>query len=109
MEKDIKNNVVYVSRNYFSVDKKRRLFRVGSLRWLSGLLPRQINELQCKVNLSFSLHFNFFLFNISSMTPLTYLRISNVSLICKDQTLRCTLHGTQVKYSFTFLDSCSVD
>ncbi|KAJ8547484.1 hypothetical protein K7X08_011070 [Anisodus acutangulus] len=49
VEKDIKNNVVYVSRNYFSVDKKRRLFRVGSLKWLSGLLPRQINELQCKV------------------------------------------------------------
>ncbi|CAN4093166.1 unnamed protein product [Withania somnifera] len=49
VEKDIKNNVVYVSRNYFSVDKKRRLFRVGSLKWLSGLLPTQINELQCKV------------------------------------------------------------
>lgn len=49
VEKDIKNNVVYVSRNYFSIDKKRRLFRVGSLKWLSGLLPRQINELQCKV------------------------------------------------------------
>ncbi|KAF3680619.1 putative GTPase Der-like [Capsicum annuum] len=49
VEKDIRNNVVYVSRNYFSVDKKRRLFRVGSLKWLSGLLPRQISELQCKV------------------------------------------------------------
>ncbi|KAL3359288.1 hypothetical protein AABB24_016049 [Solanum stoloniferum] len=49
VEKDIKNNVVYVSRNYFSVDKKRRLFRVGSLKWLSGLFPKQINELQCKV------------------------------------------------------------
>uniref|UniRef100_A0A3Q7I4X8 tRNA-specific 2-thiouridylase MnmA-like C-terminal domain-containing protein n=1 Tax=Solanum lycopersicum TaxID=4081 RepID=A0A3Q7I4X8_SOLLC len=49
VEKDIKNNVVYVSRNYFSVDKKRRLFRVGSLKWLSGLFPKQIDELQCKV------------------------------------------------------------
>lgn len=49
VEKDIKNNVVYVSRNYFSVDKKRRLFRVGSLKWLSGLFPKQIYELQCKV------------------------------------------------------------
>lgn len=60
MEKDIKNNVVYVSRNYFSVDKKRRLFRVGSLKWLSGLFPKQINELQCKVNLSFSPHLTFY-------------------------------------------------
>ncbi|KAJ0021651.1 hypothetical protein Pint_31083 [Pistacia integerrima] len=33
VEKDVKNNVVFVSRNYFSFDKKRRLFRVGSLRW----------------------------------------------------------------------------
>ncbi|XP_015088615.1 uncharacterized protein LOC107031683 isoform X1 [Solanum pennellii] len=49
VEKDTKNNVVYVSRNYFSVDKKRRLFRVGSLKWLSGLFPKQIDELQCKV------------------------------------------------------------
>ncbi|KAJ8549066.1 hypothetical protein K7X08_032773 [Anisodus acutangulus] len=48
VEKDISNIVVYVSRNYFSVNKKRRLFHVGSLKWLSGLRPRQISELQCK-------------------------------------------------------------
>ncbi|CAA2992247.1 uncharacterized protein LOC111400950 [Olea europaea var. sylvestris] len=49
VEKDVKNNVVFVSRNYFSVDKRRRLFRVGSLKWLSGSPPSQINQLQCKV------------------------------------------------------------
>ena len=47
--KDIKNNVVFVSRNYYSVDKRRRMFRVGSLKWLSGLPPEDISVLQCKV------------------------------------------------------------
>ncbi|ONI05915.1 hypothetical protein PRUPE_5G028600 [Prunus persica] len=49
VEKDIKNNVVFVSRNYFSVDKRRRLFRVGSLKWLNGFPQNQISQLQCKV------------------------------------------------------------
>ncbi|KAH7560578.1 hypothetical protein JRO89_XS10G0048000 [Xanthoceras sorbifolium] len=49
VEKDVKNNVVFVSRNYYSFDKKRRLFRVGSLKWLSGLPPNEISQLQCKV------------------------------------------------------------
>ncbi|KAK9929958.1 hypothetical protein M0R45_027023 [Rubus argutus] len=49
VEKDVKNNVVFVSRNYFSVDKRRRLFRVGSLKWLQGLPPNQISQLECKV------------------------------------------------------------
>ncbi|WZZ07765.1 hypothetical protein YC2023_093686 [Brassica napus] len=31
VEKDTKNNVVFVSRNYYSIDKRRRVFRVGSL------------------------------------------------------------------------------
>lgn len=71
MEKDIKNNVVYVSRNYFSVDKKRRLFCVGSLKWLSGLPPRQISQLQCKVNLSFIFSsFKLLVYFLSSLTPL---------------------------------------
>ncbi|GAB2226792.1 hypothetical protein Droror1_Dr00008583 [Drosera rotundifolia] len=33
VEKDVENNVVFVSRNYFSLDKRRRVFRVGSLKW----------------------------------------------------------------------------
>ncbi|KAL5567138.1 hypothetical protein UlMin_030302 [Ulmus minor] len=49
VEKDIKNNVVFVSRNYYSSDKRRRIFRVGSLKWLSGLPPNQTSNLQCKV------------------------------------------------------------
>ncbi|KAL6502992.1 hypothetical protein OROHE_024160 [Orobanche hederae] len=49
VEKDVENNVVFVSRNYFAADKRRRIFRVGSLRWLSGSPPRQITEIQCKV------------------------------------------------------------
>ncbi|KAK2641117.1 hypothetical protein Ddye_022880 [Dipteronia dyeriana] len=49
VEKDVKNNVVFVSRNYYSFDKKRRLFRVGSLKWFSGLPSKEIGQLQCKV------------------------------------------------------------
>ncbi|CAJ1933217.1 unnamed protein product [Sphenostylis stenocarpa] len=49
VEKDVKNNVVFVSRNYFSFDKRRRVFRVGSFKWLSGLPPGQTSHLQCKV------------------------------------------------------------
>ncbi|KAL3620399.1 hypothetical protein CASFOL_035311 [Castilleja foliolosa] len=50
VEKDVKNNVVFVSRNYFSVDKRRRIFRVGSLRWLNGSPPRMITQIQCKLD-----------------------------------------------------------
>ncbi|KAJ0084633.1 hypothetical protein Patl1_29761 [Pistacia atlantica] len=64
VEKDVKNNVVFVSRNYFSFDKKRRLFRVGSLRWFSGSPPEEINQLQCKVEKTLLIFFFFFfLFN----------------------------------------------
>ncbi|CAN1856714.1 tRNA-specific 2-thiouridylase MnmA [Linum perenne] len=49
VDKDVDNNVVFVSRNYFSIDKKRRSFRVGSLKWLSGSPPEHKLQLQCKV------------------------------------------------------------
>lgn len=49
VEKDVHNNVVFVSRNYFSFDKRRRLFRVGSLKWLTGSPPNHNCELLCKV------------------------------------------------------------
>ncbi|MBA0719660.1 hypothetical protein Golax_007317 [Gossypium laxum] len=49
VQKDVKNNVVFVSRNYFSLDKRRRVFRVGSLKWFSGSPPNHIDQLQCKV------------------------------------------------------------
>ncbi|XAR57624.1 tRNA sulfurtransferase [Bertholletia excelsa] len=49
VEKDVSNNVIFVSRNYFSFDKRRRLFRVGSLKWLGGSPPSQMDQLRCKV------------------------------------------------------------
>ncbi|KAJ6812871.1 uncharacterized protein M6B38_146045 [Iris pallida] len=49
VEKDVQNNVVFVSRNYYSLDKKRRTFHVGSLKWVSGSLPEFDNQLRCKV------------------------------------------------------------
>jgi len=67
VEKDIKNNVVFVSRNYYSVDKRRRVFRVGSLKWLSGLPPEDVSDLQCKVqtpskSLDLNIAFNVFVY-----------------------------------------------
>ncbi|KAH9649650.1 tRNA-5-taurinomethyluridine 2-sulfurtransferase [Citrus sinensis] len=50
VEKDIENNIVFVSRNYYSFDKKRHLFHAGSLKLLSGLPPEKISQLQCKGN-----------------------------------------------------------
>jgi len=50
VEKDTKNNVVFVSRNYYSIDKRRRIFRVGSLRWNSGKPSGKVRDLRCKVN-----------------------------------------------------------
>ncbi|XP_074310553.1 uncharacterized protein LOC141646577 [Silene latifolia] len=49
VEKDTKNNVVFVSRSYYSVDKRRRVFRVGSLKWLNGKPLEKLSDLQCKV------------------------------------------------------------
>ncbi|KAI4373670.1 hypothetical protein MLD38_011771 [Melastoma candidum] len=41
-------DVILVSRHYFSLDKRRHLFRVGSLKWLSGSPPANTVELRCK-------------------------------------------------------------
>ncbi|KAH9622403.1 hypothetical protein KSS87_007586 [Heliosperma pusillum] len=49
VEKDTKNNVVFVSRSYYSIDKRRRVFRVGSLKWLNGKPLEKLSDLQCKV------------------------------------------------------------
>ncbi|XP_028553287.1 uncharacterized protein LOC110104299 [Dendrobium catenatum] len=48
VEKDVQNNVVFVSRNYFSLDKRRRKFRVGSLKWFGGSTPDMQDRLRCK-------------------------------------------------------------
>ncbi|PKA59941.1 tRNA-specific 2-thiouridylase [Apostasia shenzhenica] len=49
VEKDVKNNVVFVSRDYFSLEKRRCMFRVGSLKWFSGSAPDDHDEVRCKV------------------------------------------------------------
>jgi tRNA U34 2-thiouridine synthase MnmA/TrmU len=49
VEKDVKNNVVFVSRNYYSLDKRRRTFRVGSLNWFGNFGPTNNEQLKCKV------------------------------------------------------------
>jgi len=49
VEKDVQNNVVFVSRNYYSLDKRRRTFRVGSLNWFDNSGPGNNEQLKCKV------------------------------------------------------------
>ncbi|KAG6540994.1 hypothetical protein Mapa_017664 [Marchantia paleacea] len=46
--KDVQNNVLFISRKYFS-DKKRRSFRVGSVNWISGYPPSALTDMRCKV------------------------------------------------------------
>ena len=53
MAKDVTNNVVFISRKYYSEDKLRRAFRVSSFNWFAGC-PPDSSRLQCKVN---CLHF----------------------------------------------------
>lgn len=48
VEKDVQNNVVFVSRNYYSLDKRRRVFHVGTPKWISGSPPTN-SQLRCKV------------------------------------------------------------
>lgn len=48
--KDIANNVVFISRQYYSEDKRRRAFRVGSFNWFDSKgPPADTSSLQCKV------------------------------------------------------------
>ncbi|KAF0912829.1 hypothetical protein E2562_019418 [Oryza meyeriana var. granulata] len=56
VEKDVQNNVVFVSRNYYSLDKRRRTFRVGSLNWFSNSGPKKNEQLKCKVRHSPEFH-----------------------------------------------------
>lgn len=57
VEKDTQNNVVFVSRNYFSLEKRRRSFRVGSLKWISGSPPEKYDKLRCKVRMHLIIEF----------------------------------------------------
>jgi hypothetical protein len=49
VEKDVQNNVVFVSRNYYSLDKSRRTLRAGSLNWFNNSKPANNEQLKCKV------------------------------------------------------------
>ncbi|MCR9143662.1 MAG: tRNA 2-thiouridine(34) synthase MnmA [bacterium] len=42
VRKDVEQNIVYVSRNYFSEDKRRDSFEVGQLHWIAGRPPEDI-------------------------------------------------------------------
>ncbi|CAL4937826.1 unnamed protein product [Urochloa decumbens] len=56
VEKDVRNNVIFVSRNYYSLDKRRRTFRVGSLNWFDNSGPGNSERLKCKVRHSPEFH-----------------------------------------------------
>lgn len=49
VDKDQENNVVFVSREYFSVEKKRRVFEVRTFNWFGGYPPEDLSSLRCKV------------------------------------------------------------
>ncbi|MDA1060553.1 MAG: tRNA 2-thiouridine(34) synthase MnmA [bacterium] len=48
VEKDLEKNIVYVSNNYHSADKKRDQLEVGNLNWFSGKSPSK-DRLQVKL------------------------------------------------------------
>ncbi|KAF8718206.1 hypothetical protein HU200_025697 [Digitaria exilis] len=54
--KDVHNNVVFVSRNYYTLDKRRRTFRAGSLNWFDDSGPGNSELLKCKVRHSPEFH-----------------------------------------------------
>ncbi len=53
--KDPINNIVSISRNYFSPDKKRDVFSVGDFNWIAGS-PPETNDLQVKLRHGESLY-----------------------------------------------------
>lgn len=48
VSKDLNNNIVYVSKNYYSDDKLRNKFIASEFNWLAGQKP-EINNLQVKI------------------------------------------------------------
>ena len=41
VDKNPKENIVYISRHYYSAEKKRDTFTIDSCRWLTGVQPRK--------------------------------------------------------------------
>lgn len=46
--KDIENNIVYMSRNYYSAEKERDTFTISAYNWITGQVPAK-KELQVKM------------------------------------------------------------
>lgn len=49
VDKDQENNVVFVSKEYYSVEKKRRIFEVHTFNWFGGQPTEDLSGLRCKV------------------------------------------------------------
>lgn len=49
VDKDRENNVVFVSKKYYSAEKKRRAFEVHTLNWFGGQQMEDLSGLRCKV------------------------------------------------------------
>lgn len=49
VSKDVKNNIVFVSKDYHSIDKPRNSFFVTNFNWLSGKAPKDFNGIQVKL------------------------------------------------------------
>ncbi len=43
VKKDTQNNIVYISKTYYSPDKERNEFYIGSCSWISGTAPEKNN------------------------------------------------------------------
>ncbi len=49
VQKDIEDNVIYISREYSSIDKERDKFRVTNFNWFKGVPPEGTEGLKVKV------------------------------------------------------------
>lgn len=47
VSKDVKNNIVYISRNYEEIDKQKNKFKVETINWLSE--KKELKNLQVKI------------------------------------------------------------
>lgn len=54
-DKDTKNNIVYISRSYYSSEKSRNQFEVSNFNWISGVKPHK-SELMVKLRHGQQIH-----------------------------------------------------
>lgn len=55
VSKDVKSNIVYISRTYYDHDKERDLFEVADINWLSGAVPEK-KQMQVKIRHGKQMH-----------------------------------------------------